>query len=234
MRQRWQGRKGGATGDRHGARVSVRVTGVGKSRNVAGVKAMLDQSCKPDSILALGFAGALTEELETGDFVLARRFYATGEDTFIEADALLLALAQEALKDPDAPRYTIADNLTVPKVVVSAAGKGRLADSTTTWVANMEDYWTAKVATERGIPFLSARVVLDTLHQELPRFGEGIGNKGTLGQLLHVAASLIARPQDLSKVVALSRQVKVARESLAVFAMSFVGKVTAGGSYAPL
>ena len=212
----------------------VRVTGVGKSKTVTAMKALLDQSCKLDSILALGFAGALTEELETGDIVLGRRYYAAGEDSFIEGDGLLLEMAQEALKEHDAPRYFIADNLTVPEVVIGSADKGRLADSTNTWVTNMEDYWIAKVATMRGIPFLSARVVLDTFNQELPRLGKEIGNKGSLGQILHVAASLIARPQDLSKVVALSRQVKVARKSLAGFSMSFVGRVTAGGSYAPL
>ena len=208
------------------------VTGVGKDRALAGMKALMDGPAMPDSILSLGFAGALRDGLGTGDLVLSRRLYAVGEDTFIEPDARLLDLAQEALEGPAAPRHFIADTLTVSRMVSSATEKGRLANATTAWVVNMEDYWIGKVAIQGGIPFLSVRAVLDTAHQELPTFLEGLGDKGLLRQAFHVVANGIARPWDVPRVVNLSKQVRVAQDRLADFGLSFVARMTAAGSCA--
>ena len=211
--------------------VLVHVTGVGKERALAGVEALFNRSVRPDCIVSLGFAGALRDGLDTGDLVLSRRLYATGEEAFLEPDAHLLGLAQEALKVPQAPRHFIADALTVPHVVYSAAEKGRLAITSTAWVANMEDYWIGKAVTQQGVPFLSVRAVLDTARQELPPFVAELGEKGPLGQILHVAANLLAGPRNVPRVVNLSKQVRVAQASLAAFGLSFVARMKATGSY---
>ena len=75
------------------------ITGVGKEKATAGVMALMDAPEKPDAILSLGFAGGLHSPLATGDLVLSRRLYATGESAFIEADPRLLQAAQEALAE---------------------------------------------------------------------------------------------------------------------------------------
>ena len=212
--------------------VSTHVTGVGKERASAGISDLLDRAVGPDSILSVGFAGALRGELNTGDLVLSRRVHASGEETPIECDAHLLDLALETSKDPDMPRCFVADSLTVPQVVLNASDKARLAGVTAAWVADMEAYWIGKVAGERGIPFLSVKAVLDTADQELPPFVAGLGNKGALGQLFRVAANLIVRPRDVPSVLKLSKQVKTAQDSVATFGLSFVQMVEKARCYA--
>ena len=214
-------------------RVLAHVTGVGKDRALKGMVALLeDPPARPDCILSLGFAGALRDDLKTGDLVLSQRLYATGEDTVLESDASLLSLAQDVLDSSDTHRYSIANSLTVPQVVFGAAGKGRLAVATTSSVVNMEDYWIGQSSARRGIPFLSVRAVLDTAKQELPPFVAGLGDKGTLTQALQVGANVVARPGYVPELVKLVKQVKVAQESLASFGISFISRVTTAGSYA--
>ena len=212
----------GARPEQHEGKALLCVTGVGKRKAQAGVNALLDGSIKPDAILSLGFAGALRDDLNAGDLVLSQRLYATGEDAFIESDARLLGLAQDALIGPGAPRHFVADNLTVPRVVSSADGKKLLGRDTTALVVNMEDYWTGKAAMQHGIPFLSVRAVLDTVCQELPPSVIGLGNKGLLRQALQVLLGMVSRPGDVSKIANISKHVKVAQGSLTAFGISFL------------
>jgi nucleoside phosphorylase len=209
-----------------GAPVAVRVSGVGREKAQASAETVLDQRARPDCILSLGFAGALRDGLETGDLVLARRLYASGEDTFIESDANLLSMAQEVLDRPGSPRSFIADSVTVPEMVTSSIEKEQLAGGTGAWIANMEDYWVGKAAIHRRVPFLSVRAVLDTARQEPPPYVARLGDKGLLGQVLHVMANGIKRPQDIPEMVNLSKQVKAAQGSLAAFGLSFLAGVT--------
>jgi nucleoside phosphorylase len=213
--------------------VPVYVTGVGKDRAMEGMVALLDaRPTRPDCILSLGFAGALRDELKTGDLVLSQRLYATGEDTILESDASLLSLAQDVLDSSDTQRYSIANSLTVPQVVFGAAGKSRLGIATTSSVVNMEDYWIGQSAVLRGIAFLSVRAVLDTAKQELPPFVAELGDKGALNRALRIGANIVARPGYVPRLVKLVKQVKVAQESLARFGISFISRITTSGNYA--
>ena len=212
--------------------VLVYVTGVGKEKTLAGISALLDRPVRPECILSLGFAGALRDGLGTGDLVLSRRLYATGEDAFLESDVQLLNLAEEVLNGPGAPRYFIADTMTVPRILLSAKEKEHLASSSTSWVANMEDYWIGKAAAQQEIPFLSVRAVLDTAHQELPPFIARIGDQGLLRQVVHSVANGISRPRYMPWIIQMAKQVKVAQNSLVAFGLSFVDRMVAAGRYA--
>ena len=213
--------------------VLVHVIGVGRERALDGMKVLLDRSARPDAILSVGFGGALSDELATGDLVVSRRLYVEGEGTFFESDPCLMELAREVLDGPGRPRYFVADALTVPHVV-TAAEKARLASATPGWVASMEDYWIGKAAAAHGIAFLSVRAVLDTASQELPAFVAELGNKMPIGQVLRLVANVILRPQDLPRIVKLSKQAKVAQDSLAAFSLPFVSRMTTVSSYAQL
>ena len=200
----------------------ILVSGVGSQQARNGLSEFLDGPERPDYVLAIGFAGALRDELRTGALVLSRRLHCSGEEASLAVDPRLLELAQEALQGPSMPPYYVADSVTVPRMVHSAAGKRRLADATNAWVANMEDYWIGKAALQRGIPFVSVRAVLDTFDQELPPFVASTGDKSTLGQMVHVMTNLVLRPWDLPKVVTLSKQVTVAQRSLAASGLALV------------
>ena len=219
-------RSGDVTRDGAGSLVHLHVTGVGKDRALSGIHALLQRPDRPDAILSLGFAGALNEGLETGDLVLAQRLYATGEESFLSVDDRLLKLTQESIKNIRQFRHSVADSLTVPQPVVTAAAKDRLARATTAWVVNMEDYWIAKGAAEAGIPFISVRAVVDTARQNLPGFVAGLGRLGPMGQALQAGANAIVRPWSVPGLLKLSKQVRVAQEGLGSFVAAFVSRLT--------
>lgn len=206
---------------RHAGPVPVRITGVGKHRAEAGVYALLQGPDRPDAILSLGFAGALKEELSTGDLVICRRHFVPGEECTVEPDPGMIELALEALTRLESSRHHVADSVTLPDVVCGVREKADLSASTGAWVANMEDFWIGRLASEEGIPFLSVRAVLDTARQELPPFVAELGGKGLPTQVLHTIAHGIRRPGHLARIVKLSRQARVAQGSLAAFGVLF-------------
>ena len=208
------------------------VTGVGKERALDSIQSLLDGTRSPGAILCLGFAGGLRDELRTGDLVIARRLYATGEEDFVETEARLAKLAHEALDHPGAPPYSVADGLTVPRIVATAAEKRRLARDTSAWAVNMEDYWIGMEAARRGIPFLSVRAVLDTADQDMPPLAARLGNVGTLAQALQAAAAVVARPWSQWELVRLFKQMRAAQDSLAAFGVTYVPMALSAGSYA--
>ena len=214
-----------------GAPVRFCITGMGKERALASIQGLLDGTLSAGGILCIGFAGALREELRTGDLVIARRLYAAGEKDFVETEARLAELAQEALDHPGAPRHCVSDGLTVPRIIATAAEKRRLARDTSAWAVNMEDYWIGMEAVRRGIPFLSVRAVLDTADQDLPPLAARLGGVGTLTQALQAAAAVVARPWGLWELVRLFKQMRAAQDSLAAFGATYVPKALSAGSY---
>ena len=216
--------------DREGDSVVVWVTGVGKDRTLAAMKGFSSHPPKPDFILSLGFAGALVGDLHTGDLVLSPRLYSTEEKDHLVCDGHLLALAQEILTGIASPRHVVADSVTVSGMALTSEKKRRLASTNGAWVANMEDYWVAKAASEMDIPFLSVRAVLDTFRQEIPSFVASLGNRGLFGQLLRVIPNLAARPGNIAHLITLGRQAKVARDSLAAVAVPILNRMTAVGT----
>ena len=205
----------GAAGPR-----SVTVVGVGRDTAIAGTRALLESAHRPERLLCLGFAGALREELATGDLVLARRVYTDDEDGAVECDEDMLKEVQEALGG--SPGYHVADSLTVGRPVCTVAQKRGLAEATGAWVANMEDYWIGRVAAQYGVPFLSVRAVVDTAGQELSPFVASLGHRRPPFQALLAASYCVLRPAALPSLLRLSRQARVAGASLESLAVSLV------------
>ena len=205
--------------------VSINATGVGRERALSAISSLLDEQPQPECIVSFGFAGALRAELSTGDLVIARRLYHGDCSAFIESDARLSNLAREALEQAAPQRHWIADTITVPYVISSQNAKETLAQSTTAWITNMEDYWVGKEAIERGIPFLGVRVVLDTFDQPLPPFLSRLGDVCHSRQWLSVIGNLAVRPRYLPTVLKLSKQVNIAQASLATFGQAFVSRM---------
>lgn len=210
--------------------VIVMITGVGKEKTLAAMSALMGQPTRPSVILSTGFAGGLVEGLHTGDLVLAPRMHSTQDDAVLVCDDHLMALAREMLTEAGSPRHVVADSATAPGMVLTAQEKQRLADCTGAWAVNMEDYWIGKVADEWHVPFLSVRAVLDTFDQQIPGFVAGLGDMTLPGQLLRVIPNLATSPGIISHLIRLSKQAKVAQESLAAAILPLVNRITLVGT----
>ena len=200
--------------------------GVGRDRVLRSLSRTLGGSTRPDSILALGFTGAVDDRLSTGDLVIANRVLTTEEQGSIECDPELKEMATKVMADLAHLRGFSVDTLTVPYPVLSPGEKELLSKGTDAWAINMEDYWIGKAAQQEGIPFVSVRAVLDTAHQEIPAYVAGLADKGKFSQVSQITANVLVRPLSLPKLVTLSRQMRVARQSLAEFGISFATRAT--------
>ena len=215
---------------RNGAQVTV--TGVGKEKALTAVTSLLRTEPQPGLVLSLGFSGALSDELNTGDLILARKIFLAESESYVEVSGEYYTLAEKTINEMALP-YVSRDSVTVPNLVRTRAEKDELARTYNCQAVNMEDYWVGFAAAQAGIPFLSVRAVLDMTHQELPAFVEELVWNKERRQGLRVILSSLARPTRIPKLMSLAKQSKRAQESLGTFAASFVAKAVAGGVCSP-
>ena len=161
--------------------------------------AMVNQALKtkPDveTLLSIGFCGALDPALQIGDIVVS------GE----------VPKGVGAL-------FTRGDVLSLDRVAVTAEEKRKLRDSSGAAVVEMESAAVAQKAREWGIPFRCVRVVSDTAEQDMPldfnryRDADGRFQRG------RIAAAALARPfTALPGLVRLDRNCRHAAEQLGEF-----------------
>ena len=208
------------------------ITGVGRDRVNSCLAAIEDSGQNLAGILSLGYAAALKENMAPGDLVVTRSLCAAGQETSYETDPVLLAHALEVVQELQPSRHHVGDSVTVHGVATSRAEKRLLAASTSASIANMEDYWVAEWAQQRGIPYLSVRSVLDTLSQDVPEFISGLAGKVLPAQAIGVAIQGLARPEKLRSVARLFREDRLARRSLKEFGTSFLERTSENISYA--
>jgi nucleoside phosphorylase len=158
------------------------VAGVGRERAAAAARALC--SAEPLSgLVSAGFAGALTEELRTGDLVL-------GGCPDHPADPALLERARAS------GPYADGDVACVEAVLNEAARKRELARRSGARVVDMESAAVAEAAREAGRPFLAAKAVLDTPDAPLA---------GAYGSCLAVLWTTLTRPGGVMRDAKRSR-----------------------------
>ena len=208
------------------------ITGVGREKVEASLAAMDEWKDKPSGILSLGYAAALEEGLEPGDLVIADALWATGEESCFQADPDLLAQVQRVTAGVQPGRCRIASSVTLQGVATTRAEKRLVAAMTSASIANMEDYWVARWAFHRGIPYVSVRSVLDTLSQEVPEFISKLAGLKLPIQMMGVAIQGMVRPEKLQLLLRLFKEDRVARRTLKEFGANFLSGGFGAHSYA--
>ena len=201
--------------------VVVSEGGIGKERSQESAR-LAAERFKPDMMISAGFAGAALEGVRPGEVFLCDRLVAVDgppylwgkEEVFHSSDAeIVQRFSQSALGDR--ADFRVGACLTVPQFVSNHAMKAWLGSTFNVNLIDMESYWVSEVAGSFGIPYLAVRAVLDPVDQSVPSFiGETV-DKGAAVRTLRSVAHLIMNPADGPQLVRLSRQVRVARASLA-------------------
>ena len=210
------------------------ITGVGRERVEASLAAIDEWEDKPSGILSLGYAAALQEGLEPGDLVISDTLSAAGEESCFEADRDLLAQVRRVTEEIQPNRCRIGSSITLNGVATSRAEKRLIAAMTSASIANMEDYWVARWALERGIPYVSVRSVLDTLSQEVPEFISKLAGLKLPFQVMGVAIQGIVRPEKLESLLRLFKEDRIARRNLKEFGANFLTRSFGTHSYAAI
>ena len=138
---------------------------------------------------------------------------------FLAPDPRLWQWAMAAGRNIDKP-VVYGDSLTVSDLVTAPSDKRAIERRYPVSIVNMEDYWAASVAQEAGIPFISARAILDPVDQDLPGYLSNIA-----GSRARAFVGLVAMPWRLPTLVGLSRQIGIAQRALTDFALNFLTQV---------
>jgi hypothetical protein len=167
----------------------------------------------------LGFAGGVDPAIGAGTLVLASRYYRQepAGDYLAPGSEMFRQGAQAATAAGET--WVDTDSLTVDHLVATPEAKRAIRDRHPVGIVEMEDYWVAAAAREVGVPFLSARVVLDAADQALPGYLLGLSRSRT-----RAAFTVAAMPWRIPALLGLARRLPRAQRALTRFATAFLGQ----------
>jgi adenosylhomocysteine nucleosidase len=180
-----------------------------------------------DSLLAVGFAGALSPELRPGDLLLATQVICDDAQRWPADGGLLRALASAGATTAAAgasagsclstPTFHQGVLLSVPRVVTTSEEKRRLGEETGALAVDMESAAVARCAAEASVPMAALRAMTDGADEPLPLdFNRCLDSNGQfhLGRLILLLA---CRPLAVGGLIRLGRHSTRAGQALASF-----------------
>lgn len=185
-------------------------TGIGMANAHEGAECLFEHA-KPDLVLSLGCAGAAHPDLETGDVVLPQEIKSeTPSDRFLTAEADRIDL-ERLLREEQIP-YSVGNLMTLWKL----AGKRAKEEAGAKGAAcvDMETAAIAAIAEKSSTPFVSLRVIFDTIEEEIPSaepFDED-----------HPVLYLLRHPAYLSKIPRYAKAARLCRNRLHRIAGRFI------------
>ncbi len=195
-------------GECAGRVVALVLTGMGRARAQRGAE-LLMAGHRPRWIISAGFGGALDPALKRNDLVLAREVVNLEGGRF----AIDLAIPPES----EAQGLRAGRLVTVDDFVRKAVDKADLRRKTGADVVDMESSAVAALCGERGVRFLSVRVISDEAGVDLPpEILAIVGPSGGL-RLGATVGALWKRPSSVKDLLALRQHANEAAVRLAAF-----------------
>lgn len=139
--------------------VALIVSGVGVQRVRRGTELLL-AGHRPRWVLSAGFAGALDPEMKRNDVVFPHEV--------LDAQGLRISIPLEIEDARTGPRLRTGRLLSVDHIVRTAAEKAELRQTFGADLIDMETIAPARLCADRGIRFLSLRVISDDASSDLP------------------------------------------------------------------
>lgn len=211
-----------------GVDVVVARSGMGEQRARAAARTLIERY-RPDSILALGFAGGLSKQALPGDLIIASE---VGES--VSPDASLLAAAEQTRLD--SVRIHIGPLHSAGSIVYTVEEKRALADRYPDSMAvDMESAGVASEAAALGIPWLAVRAITDGSDDALPELVEPFRGLAAIdtetGDVLplRMALMVIFRPLLIRKLIQLGGRASIAARNLANFVESYMARLPEAG-----
>jgi len=160
-----------------------------------------EQEQRFDYLISAGFAGALNDQLQPGDLLLAKNF-----------STIRL---REKFSLSSLPLH-IADLLTVPALIHSPEERNKLALTSGAAAVDMETEFIARACAAQGIPLLSIRVISDTPRELFPAPADVLFDiKRQQTRMLKLATHLLTHPSRVPRLVQFAKRIACARKTLA-------------------
>jgi adenosylhomocysteine nucleosidase len=188
--------------------IEVLHTGVGEKvcRQRLG-KFLEDQQF--DLLISTGFAGALNDELQVGNLLLAKNF------STIEPNEKHSSFSRLPIQT--------ADLLTAPALIDSSDERTEIARISGVAAVDMETESIARACAAHGIPLLSLRVITDTPREPFPAPAHvlfDIAKQKT--ELAKLVAFFLTHPNRIPRLVQFARRIANARKILATALVEIV------------
>ena len=190
--------------------IEVLHTGVGEKVCRQRVGKFLDDQ-RFDLLISTGFAGALDDQLQVGDLLLAKNFSTVD---FNERGYFSRV-----------PIH-IADLLTAPTLIDSSNERTEIARTSGAAAVDMETEFIARACAAHGIPLLSLRVITDTPREPFPAPAHvlfDIVKQRT--DLPKLATFFLAHPNRIPCLVQFARRIANARKILATALVEIVPRI---------
>jgi nucleoside phosphorylase len=207
-------------GTLRGVRVVVAATGDGKRNADLGIRRLV-QKLEPTRVLALGIAGAISDDLAVGDLLISSEVM-EGDQTLAWPDLQWLEEAEIGVP------YDLGRLVTVDEILSTPASKRSLWGKT--WrdqpaAADMESACFARVAIAYNLPYLVARAISDDVEEVLPDFLEDCrAQDGSLDRR-QVMWKALWRPRSWLPLFRLQRRMRRSAVTLADFAEALVASL---------
>ncbi len=188
--------------------IEILHTGVGEKICRQRVEKFL-QDHQFDLLITTGFAGALNDELQPGDLLLAKNFST-------------IDLNERGLSCSSLPIH-VADLLTVSALIDSSNERNKISRASNAAAVDMETEFIARACATHGIPLLSLRVITDTPTQPFPAPPSVLFD--IQQQRTHIAVLtkfFLAHPRRIPSLVQFARKIARARKTLANALVSIV------------
>jgi nucleoside phosphorylase len=174
---------------------------VGKFLSATGRIRRGDHDQHFDYLISAGFAGALNDQLQLGDLLLAKNF----STLRLEENFSLSTLP-----------IHIADLLTVPALIDSAEERIKLALISRAAAVDMETEFIAQACATHSLPLLSLRVISDTPRDRLPAPANVLFDvEQQRTHFLKLARHFLARPNHVPRLAHFAKRIARARKVLA-------------------
>jgi adenosylhomocysteine nucleosidase len=201
-----------------GKLVVVVIAGPGCAAARRGAELLL-AGHRPHWLLSIGFAGALDPALPRYAIVMPN------EVIDFESHRYAIDVAVPPAEGGGHPRIATGRLLTADRIIVTAAEKAELRRRHEASLVDMETSAVAALCSERGVRFLSIRVISDEAEVDLPpEVVELLTRTGSyrVGAALRV---LWKRPSRLKELWALHEHAQEAADRLAKFTVAALGRL---------
>jgi nucleoside phosphorylase len=155
-----------------------------------------------DFLISAGFAGALNDELQVGDLLLAKNF------STIELDEKRSSFSRLPIH--------MANLLTAPTLIDSSDERSEIARTTGAAAVDMETEFIARACAAHAIPLFSLRVITDTPRKPFPAPRHILFDidKQRI-DLPKLAAFFLTHPNRIPGLLQFARKIANARKTLA-------------------
>jgi adenosylhomocysteine nucleosidase len=172
----------------------------------------------PRAVLSIGFAGALSADLQIGDLVIAQTIHSS-----IGAPDGKLLEAAARLQLESAARF--GKGVTSERILWQASEKRAMATLLAPGeigFVDMESTAIASACSRHGVPFLIARCISDLLDEDLPiDFNQCRDREGRVSATKVMRAAL-TKPSSINGLLELRKRSELCAERLAGFVLRIV------------